>query len=760
MQLQFPLWPENAIVISETLAMVEEDGRVVFFNSAGPIFTYAEDDALGKRHAMAMLTAQRLVSAEALARAMGVSGQTVRRNRDKYLDGGLEALIAKPRPRKGYKLAGAELTLAQELLDAGASVSATGRAVGVSEGCVRAAIKTGKLVRPGKRTARGGKGAGPAQGSVAAAPAPGAQRTEAPVSLSLPQGILETGPGPSLRSAADAQCSAGVAVKRIEERTLAMAGRLTEAPMQVQAAEAVPGAGVLLALPAVLDQGLFAAGEQAYGHLKKGFFGLCSVLLLLTFMALLRIRTPEQLKAHAPGELGLLLGLDRAPEVKTLRRKLAEIGAMGKARHFADALARRWARPEALGYLYVDGHVRPYHGRKYKIPKTWSPQRRLCMPATSDTWVNDAQAQPWFFVTAEANDDLLSMLENAVLPKIRDEVGAGPRPTVVFDRGAWSPAAFQRWSIAGFDIMTYRKGRYAPWPQQDFVTVVDPSGRQKAGKPMTWKLAEKPLALSTGGGDSLTVREVRRLCDNGHQTSIVTTRTDLSTGAVAARMFARWRQENYFKYMRQEYALDHRCSYAAEAADPDRPMANPQIKALEKSRKIVKKALDKLRIRYGELRDRKPSDPDLPDIREWIGEFDRILKEIRAGKRALPKKVSAKTVMDEADIVRLEIERKRFTDLIRMIAYRAESAMLPMIAPLFMRDAEEGRTFLKAVYQLPADMIPRPERQILILRFHSMANPRFNRALAHLCENLTAESHLYPGTQLRFVFQPPALSAI
>ena len=754
MQLQFPLWPENAIAISDTLVMVEEDGRVVFFNSGGPIFTYAKDDAIGKRHAMAMLTAQGLASAEAVARAMGVSAQTVRRNRDKYLAGGLEALIAKPRPREGYKLAGADLTVAQELLASGASVSATGRAVGVSEGCVRAAIRTGKLVRPGRRSPRGSEGGGAAQGS--AAPAPGGQRADVPVSLSLPQ----AGPGPALRSVADAQCSAGVAVKRIEERTLAMAGRLAEAPMQMQAAEAVPGAGVLLALPAVLDQGLLVAGEQVYGHLKNGFFGLRSVLLLLTFMALLRIRTPEQLKAHAPGELGLLLGLDRAPEVKTLRRKLAEIGAMGKAHHLADALARRWASPEALGYLYVDGHVRPYHGRKYKIPKTWSAQRRLCMPATSDTWVNDAQAQPWFFVTAEANDDLVSMLENAVLPKIRDEVGAGLRPTLVFDRGAWSPAAFQRWSIAGFDVMTYRKGRYAPWPQQDFVTVVDPGGRQEAGKPMTWKLAEKPLALSTGGGGSLTVREVRRLCDNGHQTSIVTTRTDLPIGTVAERMFARWRQENYFKYMRQEYALDHRCTYAAEAADPDRPVANPQIKTLERSRKIVKRALDKLRIRYGELHDRQPSDPDLPDIREWIGEFDRALKEIRARKKALPKKVSARTVMDEADIVRLEIERKLFTDLIRMTAYRAESAMLPLIAPHFLRDAEEGRTFLKAVYQLPADLIPQPEKQILILRFHSMANPRFNRVLAHLCEKLTAESHTYPGTQLRFVFQPPTLSAI
>ena len=58
------------------------------------------------------------------------------------------------------------------------------------------------------------------------------------------------------------------------------------------------------------------------------------------------------------------------------------------------------SRPRSVGL--VDGHVRPYHGRKHRLPKNFVPRRRLCMPAT--TGVNDARAQPLFFVTAEAND--------------------------------------------------------------------------------------------------------------------------------------------------------------------------------------------------------------------------------------------------------------------------------------------------------------------------------------------------------------------
>ncbi len=103
-----------------------------------------------------------------------------------------------------------------------------------------------------------------------------------------------------------------------------------------------------------------------------------------------------------------------------------------------------------MGYLYVDGHVRPYHGRKHRLPKTFVPRRRLCMPATIG--VNDARAQPLFFVTAEANDNLLAAMDNDILPHVRELVAE--RVTVAFDRGGWSPETFERWASEGFDVMT------------------------------------------------------------------------------------------------------------------------------------------------------------------------------------------------------------------------------------------------------------------------------------------------------------------
>jgi len=73
------------------------------------------------------------------------------------------------------------------------------------------------------------------------------------------------------------------------------------------------------------------------------------------------------------------------------------------------------------------------------------------------------------------------------------------------------------------------------------------------------------------------MREVRRLCDTGNQTSVVTMRRDILTEDVAVRMFSRWRQHNFFRYMRQEFAFDHLPTTAVEKADPERSVPSPAV---------------------------------------------------------------------------------------------------------------------------------------------------------------------------------------
>src|SRR5713101_7287702 len=497
-QFHVPVPPEGAEEINAVVARVRERGQVAYFASGVPLFVHAADDPVGQRIAAVQMMALGLARQDELSAALAVNRSTLYRQGRKLATAGVLGVVdGKRGPRGPHRFTPDKRQRVTQLLGEGVSIRQAAQHVGVTEGTIRHALRRGEL--------------------RAAAEARPARPLEAPRE----------------RSERDARAPGGVAVQRHVERALARLGQLTEAAPQFVAAEAVRYGGALLALPALLTLGVLEAGEQTYGTLKKAFYGLRATLLVLAFMALLRIRTPEQLQGHPPGELGVLLGLDRAPEVKTLRRKLWELATRRQATQFSQRLAECWVRDQAdaVGLLYVDGHVRPYHGTAHTLPEAWSARRRLCLPATTDIWVNQQDAQPLFVVTAPANDDLLAMLRREILPEVRRLVG-DRRVTLVFDRQGWSPDFFQEAHRLGFDILTYRKGASPPWPLEDFqrVTgVVD-------GRSVTYDLAEQQCEVRRG----FVMREVRRRCANGHQTAMVTTRLDLPIEVLAYRMFERW----------------------------------------------------------------------------------------------------------------------------------------------------------------------------------------------------------------------------
>jgi len=710
-------------MVSPRLAILLDDEWLVAYSGQDPIYACGRDDRDGLRLAAGMLSHLQLAGVQALAAALGVSRETVRRNRKLLTEGGIAAVRSqKSGPKAAYRLTAPLRVRAQGLLDQGWSIRRTATEVGVAEGTVRLALRAGRLQRP-KATA-------------------GGRRTAA------------AGSSPSARAHQDQACSPGVAVKRTDERALACVGALAEALPEFMCAEAVSGAGVLLALPALLGQGLIEVTQTVFGGLRPGFFGLRSVVLMLAFMALLRLKTPEQLSGQPPGELGLLLGLDRAPEVKTLRRKLAEMGARGLARLLHQRLAERWAgaEPEQLGLLYLDGHVRPYHGRAHQLPKQHVQQRGRPMPGTEDFHVNDTRAEPLFVITAAATEGLLTMMDEQLLPEIRRLVGPQRRVTLVFDREGWSPQRFAAWKAQDFDVLTYRKGQQSCWQTRFFAPV---EGRLD-GRPVRYQLAERRVTLSHG----LRLREVRRLTDDGHQTSVLTTNERLSTLEVAQFMFNRWRQENFFRYMRHEFALDHLCTTQVEPADPQRLVPHPQRKQLDQQLRAAQTARDQLAGRRTDLRPGDTlrvkghplSDEQLDELlQQRAGEIQR-LQERRA---ALPKKVPLDQLLDPQQIVQLERERKLLTDAFKLLAYRAESQLARAIEPWLGRHEEEARAFLQSVFLATADLLPDQPGHILTVRFHGLASPRATRALRALCEIVNATPTCYPGTDLRLRFEAP-----
>ena len=219
----------------------------------------------------------------------------------------------------------------------------------------------------------------------------------------------------------------GTACTRPDERVLAAFGLLDGAPTRFEPCRDVSFGGVLCALPALAENGLFRHLHDCLVQLR-GYYSTLHVIVLLAHMALCRIKAVEQLQYQPPGELGKLLGLDRVPEVRCLRRKLAALSLDDGPEKWAGLLSRDWleAAPELAGTLYVDGHVRLYHGSQTALPKRYVSRQRLCLRGTTDYWVNDALGQPFFAVERPIDHGLLEALRSDIVPRLLKDVPGQP----------------------------------------------------------------------------------------------------------------------------------------------------------------------------------------------------------------------------------------------------------------------------------------------------------------------------------------------
>ena len=740
-----PPLPEGARQINGRCMLQTQRGRRIVIVSGIVLAQYAAEDRMSEAHVMVSLVELGHANQNDVARAFGCSTRTVRRCHQRFEDGGLPALARTVGYPKGRaRLPATRARLVNRLKADGWSNCAIARRFGVSEMAIRKLLKRlgWREQLPAQPVLPMADGSNPnlsafTNASVEDPLAPAAQASNPNLSASSVATSIDGDPG-----------------NRVMDRMLARLGMLQDAVPLFRCGARIPRAGVLLAIPALTQTGVFDCGQAVFGSIGPAFYGLRTTFLALLLMALLRIKRPEALKEHAPGDLGRLLGLDRAPEVKTLRRKLSALAAFGRAAQFGRELAQRRikARDEAVGFLYIDGHVRVYHGKR-AIPKAHVARMRIAMPATSDYWVNDKDGEPLFVVTAEANAGMTRMLP-PLLAEIRALIGKR-RVTVVFDRGGWSPKLFRDIIAADFDILTYRKGRSRRVPRASFRThaaLID-------GRKISYELADQGIALL---GRTLRLRQVTRLSPDGHQTPIITSRRDLTAIHVAYRMFERWRQENFFKYLREEYALDALADHQAEHADPMRTVPNPACFALDRKLHQARAELQEVSAGYGQdaLANVEAHRRTMRGFKIAASSAGRAvaaaLRRVAALKRRrsrLPRRVPVAQVVD-GQVVRLSTERKHLTNCLKMVAYQAASELVRLTAKNYRRAEDEGRTLVQSALASAADLVVTDTELRVVLA--PLSSPHRSKAVAALCNELNAGAAVFPGTKLRLRYSVAA----
>lgn len=560
----------------------------------------------------------------------------------------------------------------------------------------------------------------------------------------------------------------GYATTRTLERVAAAMGVLESAPIEFQPTSDVASGGVLLAVPALLAQGLLRHRPENY-QLPKGFYGIDSIFLLLGLMALARIRSVEQLRYQAPGEWGKVLGLDRIPEVRTLREKIERLCQdAGRAREWNAQLAQEWmARQDSADlYFYCDGHVRVYHGEQTALPRHYVARERLCLRATADYWVNAMDGQPFLYVNKEVDPGLIATLRNEVIPwleksapktaEIEQRLQQDVRAhwfTVVFDREGYSPEFFAQLFEKRIAVLTYHKFPKVDWPADEFtVQRVQLAG----GQAVAMKLAERGTQLP----NKFWMREIRKLTDSGHQTALLTTNFQAPVGPLAASLFARWSQENFFRYMREHYSLDRLVEYGTELIPESLEVVNPQWRQLDSQ--IRSKAAQRYRLNaeFGALAlSEGLSEPAVlsyeqrkGQLQEEIQQMEVEIENLKQQRKQTAHHIPIQSLPEQERFSRLRTERKHFIDTIKMIAYRAESSLVSWLREHLAR-SDDARTLVRQIFETEADLLPDLNAKTLTVRIHHLTQSAHDQVLEKLCPALNETQTVFPGTDLTLSFK-------
>ena len=745
-QPPLPLVPGDARPVGAAAAIIEDgDGGRVFVHG-NLAYAWDVDDSAARRFAAVSLMRIKAATQLEVAEAFAVKPASVRRWQTWLTDSGVAGLLGERKgPKRKSKLIADTVARIQRLRDGGASYRAIAAETGVSEGSVRNALV---LADDGARTEE----ACPATTSDAPPEPEPEPEGEPEVEKACSAAISDDPPVP-VQVLADP-------VDRGAERALAAFGLIPYAPPVFTGCARAPLAGLFLALPALTATGLLDTAHTVYGEFGNGFYSLDTMLCESVFRALLGEARAQGAARIDPPALGRVLGLDRAPEVKTVRRKIGLLAGAGKAGDWIAAMARRHvqASPEQVAVCYVDGHVRAYQGTR-RIAKTHVPRLKFPAPATVETWVSDAAGDPLLVVMAEPAASLAAELRR-LIPELRDMVGDDRRVLVGFDRGGWSPALFADLDAAGFDTLTWRKGKIADIEESKFV---EHSHIDEHGRTHTWRLADTQVELDIAdgprAGQVFRMRQISLFNTAGtRQMHILTTRPNLTPGEIRYRMGSRWRQENHYRYARTHFDLDSHDTYHAADDDPTRMVPNPAKKPayrdVEKAQRALHLAETASDAALLAAHSPQPgtsvvlTNEMINTINADVHTAGHALETALAAHRTIPARLPLSQVNPGQQV--LDTETKLIHHAIRIAAFNTAQSLARAIvtATGYTRADDEAHTLIRTALTGSGDIIPETATNTLHIRLDPLSAPRHTAAINELCQALNDTNTVYPGTDL------------
>jgi len=598
----------------------------------------------------------------------------------------------------------------------------------------------------------------------------------------------------------------------------------------------------LLSLPALLSNGLLSHNQIFTS--AEGYYSIPSILLSLAFSFLLRIESIEKISNEPPGELGKLIGLDRIPEIKTLRTKIADLSATNQSQMWLAELSKQWMdmHPDLAGVLYIDGHQNIFYGKKNNLPARYISRMRLCMSATTDYWVCDKLGQPFFSISKSVSGSMIELIKQEIIPRLEKDVPNQPdvrlllsaphlhRFMIVYDRECYSlDFIIDMWGKR-IACLSYNKYVKDLWPEEEFTEyeIVNDYGEKEK-----IKLAERGILIESHETEALSeavevielvetqegktikithkrtkpknqmwIREVRKLTDKGHQTSILSSNFTLSLILIGYYMFARWNQENFFKYMIEHYGLDMLISHFLTPISDTQQVVNPAYREQEKQIRSMNAKLKNIKSKFGQMhynkatqqiainekeaqekemikkeiqtkdtidkkviekavelkkKDKKEEQEfakfmsKKANLQEDIAIYQEQLNQLKAKRKEIPTKIPYSQLPESEKFKAVYNERKQLVDTIKMICARSELATGSLIKK-DMSNPRESRALIEQFFNTNGDIMVDNQNKNLRICLHHQATRHEDLILEKLCNYLNETETVFPGSDLKLHF--------
>ncbi len=486
--------------------------------------------------------------------------------------------------------------------------------------------------------------------------------------------------------------------------------------------------GAAVILSAALPPGL---SRQRYDDLA---------LLTVTAAAFaLGASSAEGTKHLVPADTGILAGIGRLPELRTLRPRLAAIAdgcdPLALQRQLAAAMLH--ADAPGLHVYYVDDHFVPYEGAR-PVPKGWNTKRRHAQPGRADTVVSDYQGRAVCFATGDPSG-LAATLPGA-LAQLRQVLGPGAPVLFGFDRGGSYPVAFRAIRAQHADWVTWRRAPLAP------VTAAPRrywAARGDGGPAEVLHLADETVTIKDYG----QCRQITLFEDGSPALQVLTSDPGAPAAALLAWLRCRWRIENLFKYLEDNYGIHWLCDYHAGTEDDTHLTGNPDRKAGRARLRNAQAALaaaerDLAGVISSPELSAAAKNKAIPPAEKQITKARDAVTAATAALKGIPARLPANQITPGAQKAILATRRRSLQMVLRLLAAAAEHWLATRLND-YLRDSNEYRAITRNLLHLSGQITCIPAA--ITVTLDAPAPPRLARALALLLDETNTTPPRMPG---------------